>query len=187
MRSEKPVGLGGFELDPLIHVAVPFFALRLLGLRSRRAVPISLMALLPDLDALLLLHRSPSHSIVVVLAVALPILLLVYRFRRGLLGSFPLALFAVSSHLLLDLFNGYTPILWPLYGQTVWIRVGLTAHIASSPSLTPSMMISTKPYTLQPLQSLDALLLTGEGLIISTILLASLTAGLFIKTLKRHG
>ena len=106
-------------MEPLIHFIVPFVALMLVDVEAKKALPISLLALLPDLDALLLVHRSNSHSIVVVLSVAAPLLLLAYKFKPRLCGYAFLALLAVTSHLVLDVFAGYTPLLWPLYGCSI--------------------------------------------------------------------
>ena len=69
------------------------------------------------------------------------------------------------------MFSLDTPILWPLYGYSVWIKTELVAHIGSSPSLLPSVQLLMKPTTFQPFQSLDAPLFTGEGLILSVVLL----------------
>lgn len=77
---------------------------------------------------------------------------------------------SVASHLVLDIFAGYTPILWPLYGYL------------SSPSLTPSAQLLTKPITFQPFQSLDAPVFTGEGIILSAVLLMR-----FSSKLSRYG
>jgi membrane-bound metal-dependent hydrolase YbcI (DUF457 family) len=62
-------------LELIIHFTIPFIALTLLGLDVKRALPLSLLALLPDLDALFLVHRSLSHSLVVVFAFAAPIVM----------------------------------------------------------------------------------------------------------------
>ena len=158
-------------MEPIIHFIVPFTALTLVSVEFRKALPISLLTVLPDLDALFLVHRSFSHSLIVVLTVTMPFLLLTYKFKPRLQGYALLALLAVASHLILDLFVGYTPILWPLYGYSVWIQAELVAHIGSSPSLTPSAKLLTEPITFQPFQSLDAPLFTGEGLILSAVLL----------------
>ena len=158
-------------MEPVIHFVVPFIALTLVGVKSRKALPISLLAVLPDLDALFLVHRSLSHSLIVVISIMVPLLLLTYKFKPRLHGYAFLALLAVTSHLVLDLFTGYTPILWPLYGYSVWVQAGLVAHIGSSPSLTPSAQLLTEPITFQQFQSLDAPLFTGEGVILSAVLL----------------
>lgn len=158
-------------MEPLIHFVVPFTALMLLGLEFSKALPISLLAVLPDLDALFLVHRSLSHSLIVVLSVMVPLLLLTYRFKPRLHGYVFLALLAVGSHLVLDLFAGYTPFLWPLYGYSLWIHAELGVHVGGAASLSPSVELLTKPVTFQQFQSLDAPLFTGEGLIISAVLL----------------
>jgi len=158
-------------VEPAIHFIVPFIALTLAGVNLRKTLPISLLAVLPDLDVLFLVHRSLSHSLVVVLSVAAPLLLLTHKFRPRLHSYGLLALMSVASHLVLDLFAGFTPIFWPFYGYSVLIQAELVAHIGSSPSLTPSAQLLTKPITFQFLQSLDVPLLTGEGLILPAVLL----------------
>jgi len=172
-------------VEPLIHFIVPFTALTLADVKFRKALPISLLALLPDLDALFLVHRSLSHSIVVVLIVMTPFLLLAYRFKPRLQGYALLALMVAASHLILDVFAGYTPILWPLYGHSVWIQAGLVAHIGSSPNLMPNAQLLHKPITFQPLQSLDAPLFTGEGLILSAVLLMAVFFKAFRRVVER--
>jgi len=158
-------------MEPLVHFIVPFTALLLVGVGFRKALLISFLAVLPDFDALFLVHRSLSHSIVLMLIVVAPFLFLTYKFKPKLQGYTLLALMAAASHSLLDVFGGYTPILWPLYGYSIWIRAELFAHFGSSPTLISSVQLLTKPITFQPFQSLDAPLFTGEGLILSAVLL----------------
>lgn len=161
-------------MEPLIHFVVPFIALMLVGASFRKAMLVSLLALLPDLDVLLLVHRFISHSIVVVLSAATPLLLLVYKFKPRLYSYVFLALLALTSHLLLDVFTGCTPILWPLYSYSICIQVELFAHIGSSPRIIPSAKLLTKPISFQHFQSLDAPLFTSEGLVMSVVMLMPL-------------
>jgi len=168
-------------VEPLIHFVVPFTAMMLVGVKTKKALPISLLVLLPDLDALFLVHRSLSHSLIVVLVVAMSLLLLTYKLRLGVYGYVGLGLLAVASHLVLDLFSGYTPLLWPLYDHSLWVQAGLVAHIGSSPSLTLSLKLLVKPIAFHPFPSLDAPLFTGEGLILSAILLMPV----LLKALRR--
>ena len=168
-------------MEPIIHFIVPFTVLTMAGVKIRKALPISLLALLPDFDALFLVHRSLSHSIIVVLSVTVPLLLLTHKLRAySYIGLGLLA--AVASHLVLDLFSGYTPVLWPLYGYSLWIRAELAVHIGSSPSLTSSVKLLKRPIIFQPFQSLDAPLFTGEGLILSMVLLAPV----FVRVLQQR-
>jgi membrane-bound metal-dependent hydrolase YbcI (DUF457 family) len=169
-------------MEPIIHFVVPFIALTLVGLDVKRALPLSLLALLPDFDALFLVHRSLSHSLVVILAFAVPSALLAYRLNPRLLSYVALASLAVASHLILDLFAGYTPILWPLSNSSFWIKTELGVHIGGSMSIMPTVSLLMKPTAFQRLQSLDAPLFTGEGLIISLLLLAPL----LLKAVERY-
>lgn len=153
-------------MEPLIHLVVPFTALTLYGLEWRKALP---LALLPDLDVFFRVHRSMSHSLVVISLVGLPLLMLAYRLKKPQSGW--LGLLAVASHIALDVFAGYTPVLWPLYGKSVWIQTELRAQISSTPTLTPVLNVAVEPTRFTAFQSLDAPLLTGRGLIISVILI----------------
>jgi len=155
-------------MEPLIHVVVPFIALTLSDVEWSNALPISLLALLPDVDVLFHVHRSISHSLVVLSLVGLPLLILAYRL--GVLRIGCLGLLAVASHIGLDLFAGYTPILWPLYGNSIWVQAELVARVASYPTLTPAVKLAVEPTSFIAFQSMDAPLFTGEGLIISTML-----------------
>lgn len=155
-------------MEPLIHVVMPFTALTLSGVEWRKAFPLSLLALLPDVDALFHVHRSLSHSLVVLSLVGLPFLLLAYRLGTLRLGR--LGLLAAASHIALDVFAGYTPILWPLYGNSIWVQAELGAQIASYPTLIPAVKLAMEPTRFVTFLSMDAPLFTGEGLIISAML-----------------
>jgi len=143
----------------------------LMGVEIKKALPISVIALIPDLDALFHVHRSTSHSIMIPIAVATLLLLPRRVYSRNFIA---LALLTASSHSIVDLFTGYTPIFWPLYSYSIWLQIGLAAHIGSSPSLNLSGQLLVKPTSFQAFQSLDAPLFTGEALIVSVILLAPL-------------
>ena len=164
-------------MEPLVHLVVPFAALMLHGLEWWRAFLIALLALLPDLDVLFRVHRSMSHSLVVVSAVGLPLLFIAYRLEAFGVGC--LVLLAVASHVALDVFAGYTPVLWPLYGNSMWIQAELRARISSSGTLAPSLKLALKPTRFEEFQTLDAQLLTGEGLIISAILVLPVLVKVF--------
>lgn len=161
-------------MEPLLHFIAPLVALSLLGVRFKEALPLALLALLPDFDALLLVHRSLTHSLAILLAISLPILAILYLYRPRLLRPSLLALLSISSHLALDLFDGYTPLFWPLYDQSLWLRADLMAHIGSPPTLFISAQLLTRPVSFETLKYLDAPLFTGEGMILSIILLSPL-------------
>ena len=159
------------DLEPLLHVVVPFVALVLYGVEPRRAAPLSLLGVVPDLDALLLVHRSLSHSVVVLGLVWVPVLAYVRMRRPGLWVEAVLGLLVLVSHPVLDMVGGYTPVLWPLYGDSIYLRMALDGRVSPGVSFNPRVEVLGVPTVFKPVASLDYPLFTGEGLAVSLILL----------------
>lgn len=157
-------------VELLLHFTVPFAAFSSSGMNWRRVLFLSLIALAPDLDVLFHVHRSLSHSVLVLAVIVLPILALARKHptatRLTLLGAA-----GVLTHLALDLFQSYTPLLWPVANQSIWISTNLDVHIGSLPFFILSAKILTKPIDFAVFQSIDAPIVTNEGLGISLILL----------------
>ncbi|MCS7114989.1 MAG: glycosyltransferase [Candidatus Bathyarchaeota archaeon] len=166
-------------MEPLVHFMVPFVVLIVLGLSPKRALPLALLALIPDFDALFLVHRSLSHSIFVLAAVFIPLSITAYALKRGM-RTCASAFFTLASHVVLDAFSGATPVFWPLYGNAIWVKANLTVHVGGSVNLSPNMALLAEPITFHAFRSLDAPLFTGEGLIVSLMLLAAVSIS-FIK------
>jgi hypothetical protein len=145
-------------VEPLLHFAVPFVSLRAVGFDLRKATFASLIALTPDLDVLFNNHRSPTHSLIVVGLVMFGLLALTWK-RKTARSLALLAAFGVFSHILLDLFQTSTPILWPLFSQSVQLWPNPEFHMWSRVLLW------------YPSSWLDAPLITAEGLGISLVLL----------------
>jgi membrane-bound metal-dependent hydrolase YbcI (DUF457 family) len=167
-------------MEPLLHVVLPFVALVLLGLEPQKALPLGLLGILPDLDVIFLIHRSISHSTVVTILLAAPILLYVWYKKPGYRSYALLGLMAVLSHQILDLFNGYTPILWPLSQESYWMETILNGRIGSEITLQPILEIYHRPTVFQTFSGLDAPIFTSEGLAITLTLLLPI-AYTFIK------
>lgn len=172
-------------MEPLIHFLIPFAALMLLRVDLRRSFLFSLLALTPDLDALFLVHRSFTHSLIVLLAVAAPLLLTFYRFKPRVLRYGFIGLLSVASHIALDLPAGYTPLLWPLYNYSVWIQVELVAHIGSAPTLALELRVLTEPIVFEAVKGLDVALFTGVGLTAFLVIFTPLFAKTLIQRQKR--
>ena len=155
-----------------IHFSV-VFALTTPRLGIKRALLISLIAILPDLDVLVHVHRSMSHSILVILLVCTPILLLVYRFKTKYFKLAVLALLALLSHPLMDLFQTYTPILYPLLDRSLWVKIDGSVLIHPG-GVDPrvSATIRGKPTVFRSFRTLDAPIFTNEGFMISLLLIA---------------
>lgn len=166
------------SLEPLImpEVSLHFsvvFALTAPKLGVRKALLLSFIALLPDLDVLMHIHRSMSHSIVVLTLTYTPILLAVYRFKPEYFKLTALGLLALLSHLIMDLFQTYTPILYPILNSSLCIAVDGGVRISPG-GLTPQVSVDVKstPTDFRQFEIMDAPIFTNSGFLISLILTA---------------
>ncbi len=156
--------------DLLMHFALPF-ALAVPALGWRRAFLIGLVALLPDIDALFHVHRSVTHSIILLLSLTLPLALLLIMRAPRLRVDCLAALLSLISHPILDMFQTYTPVLYPLVERSIYVRVD--AGILMGGGLHPYLDVNTgsKPVDFTPFSSLDAAIVTGQSLPISMALI----------------
>jgi len=155
--------------DLLAHYAVSYLVARS-RLDFKRALFIALISLLPDIDALLRIHRWLTHSLIVVLIIAIPLLLLVHwRFKK----HFELATIAVliyALHLVLDLFTGPTPVFWPLH-DSVCVRVELTGSVRTDGvTLTPEITIITKTPDFTRRQIVEGPLVSEVGVMLAIVI-----------------
>ena len=157
-------------MEPLVHFALPLTALLLLGIELRTAAPLALLGILPDLDALFMIHRSLSHSLVVMALLFLAILLVTRRYRLAPQRIVVLAFLVVASHIVLDL-NGLTPILWPIIPYDVSIRFALNIVLDSGVGLTPSFKVATAPPDFSVVAKIDYPLFTEQGLLLTAVLM----------------
>ena len=162
-------------VEALLHFAVPFASLRAMGLDWRRAILVSVIALTPDLDVLFLVHRSPSHSAVVLILVIVGLLFLSFLVptgkRSAVRSVIMLGAVGLVTHLVLDIFGTYTPILWPLLNDSYWLSTDFQLHIGSLPSITGSLKLLSEPTVFPSFDSFEAPVLTNEGLSVSLVLL----------------
>jgi hypothetical protein len=158
-------------VEPLLHFVVPFASLKAVGIDIRKAVFASLVALTPDLDILFRVHRSQTHSLIILTAITLP-LLVATRNRKNLRTLIIIGAFGVLVHIALDLFQTSTPLFWPLFDQSIWISTTLDLQIGSAPAVESSMQLLMQKTAIEPFVSFDAPILTGPGLGISFALLA---------------
>ncbi len=116
---------------PSVHVAVGIVLGLLAYIIDLRELLILVVCVIgsvcPDFDIFSGHHRvTPSHSIIVPLCLFLISTLLRGRGRK-IVRWFSIA---YLSHIVLDLFNWYVPLLYPLLDLCVWIHVApaITAH-----------------------------------------------------------
>jgi dolichol-phosphate mannosyltransferase len=155
-----------------LHFSV-VFALVAPRLGVKRALLLSFIALVPDLDVLMHVHRSMSHSILILAFAYTPILLAVYRFKPKGFRLALLGLLALLSHPVMDCFQTYTPILYPLLDRSVWLSVDGGVWISPS-GLKPfaSAGVKDTPTVFKRFTTMDAPVFTGEGFLISLLLVA---------------
>ena len=116
---------------PSVHIAVGI-VLGLLAYVIDFRNPLILVACVigsvcPDFDVLSGHHRiTVSHSLIIPISLLLVTLLLRGKCRK-IVRWFSLA---YLSHIILDLFNWYVPILYPILNVCVWVHVApaLTVH-----------------------------------------------------------
>ncbi|MEM0314375.1 MAG: hypothetical protein QXQ41_07505, partial [Candidatus Bathyarchaeia archaeon] len=69
-------------MEPIIHFVAPFVALVAAGVKPKKSFLLALLGLIPDIDAILLVHRSFTHSIIVIFLVMAPLIVAAYRLGR---------------------------------------------------------------------------------------------------------
>jgi len=169
--------------EVLLHFAIPFAAFSYFR-KPKEAFLAGLIAVLPDLDVLMGVHRSWTHSLLVVLAFCGAMLLLVRFLRPELLGFGLLATLALISHLLLDLFTTYTPILWPLASHSFFICFNGGVRISGNMHVYVDSEVSAEPTSLAHFESLDGPIFTSAGFIIAVMLIASVLLSKYSETLR---
>jgi tetrahydromethanopterin S-methyltransferase subunit F len=158
-----------------LHFAV-LFALSAPIIGVRKAVIVSFVSLLPDLDFLFNVHRSISHSAVLLLAGVLVAILLVKEFRPSLLLPTFVGGLSLLSHPIMDLFSGATPFFWPIVRESVSLH--LEAALVAGRSLrfewTALVKWSQTPAPPAPVtdSALVGPIFTSEGFISSLMLVA---------------
>jgi len=106
------------------HVFIPVAILLIfskeLKLDPRKILILSFFAVLPDADAIFLPHRAVLHNF---LFVVIPLLLFILvKSRREVFG---IIFFFLTSHLLLDLFDGGIFLFYPFYDGVFFAHIEL--------------------------------------------------------------
>jgi membrane-bound metal-dependent hydrolase YbcI (DUF457 family) len=168
-------------VEPLLHFVVPLVSFKAFGVDLRKAALASLFALAPDADVLFHVHRSQSHS-VIVLAVILVPLLVATRNRKGARTLILLCGLGVLSHLIMDVFQAPTPLLWPLLNYSLVVSGGLNIQFGSVPTVAATGGVVTGQSAIGYFSTFDAPLVTAEGVGISIVLLAPVIVSSLLNT-----
>ena len=137
----------------------------------KKILTVSLLGIAPDFDALLHIHRSMSHSIIPY-TIALTLILLFIKSHEIRKWSI-IGYLIILSHLILDMFAGSTPILWPLIPNSICFETNITALIAETITIKPEVDVGIERTVFTKFTSLDAPIATSQGVAITVVLLTS--------------
>lgn len=166
--------------EPLLHVSIPLFTMISCGVKPKKAALISLLDLLPDFDVLFMVHRSISHSVVFLLIFCIPIILVIKKFAPNHLSNAVLCTLVLLSHPIMDLFTGFTPIIWPLLNQSVSVTTIMMINFANPPCLQFNMAMEFSPVVFPAVTKFDAPIFTSNGIAVTSIFIA----GMVLKKVK---
>jgi len=158
-----------------LHFAVTF-ALMVPVLGLRKAGIVSFISLLPDLDFLFYIHRSFSHSIVILLVGSLVVVSLVRKFKPSLSSLTLAACVGLIGHSIMDIFSGPTPLLWPLVKESVSVSVALGLVAGESFSFSWTAAVKWFPASSSPILAAQRVMVgpifSSEGFVVSAVLVA---------------
>ena len=157
-------------MEPILHFVLPFIALILLGEKPKAAMALAFIGILPDVDALLLIHRSFTHSIFIMMVVFVPVILYTKYRSPELQRTVLLAFLVAISHPILDL-ESLTPIFWPIYQNSIAIRRAINGVVNEGYGIRPSIKLNQSPTDVAIAVSLDYPFFTTNGLLIALILI----------------
>jgi len=164
--------------DLLTHYMASYLVARAL-VGPRRALLLAFVGLLPDVDALLLVHRWVTHSILVELLASTPLLVLTYAYKRGYFRVAVLAVLLYTLHIVMDLLTGLTPALWPLAPA---IAVNIEVNGVTSVDgirVTPSFEVVVEPVDFARRDLVEGPLVSETGLVLLVVAIVLTIVGYF--------
>jgi membrane-bound metal-dependent hydrolase YbcI (DUF457 family) len=154
--------------DLLTHYASSVLVARTrLGLKE--SLLLGLVGLLPDIDVLLRVHRWATHSLILAITVATPLLALTYRYGRSHFRAAVLAATIYLLHLVLDLFTGPTPILYPL-ADSLYIKLEVNGiYNDTGIALAPRVTMETWKPDFTPQPAVEGPIASESGIILAVV------------------
>ena len=154
--------------DLLAHYLVSYLTARTV-IKPRYALIIAFVGLLPDVDALLGVHRWVTHSVLVALLASTPLLVLAYLSGGRYVRVVLLSLLLYTLHIVLDVFTGPTPILYPLVGS-IWVKLEVIGLYSDTGiALTPRVTVETTKPDFTPQPVIEGPIASETGIILAVI------------------
>jgi hypothetical protein len=123
----------------LEHVAITGFVALAVVKKPKWALLLCWVAILPDLDIFLGLHRMVFHSLLILVPLSLAILGITYGWFPRFKEPAFIIVFALLSHTLLDWLQYWNALLWPL-PFAFWLNITI-AILPTSPIPTPLLLV----------------------------------------------
>jgi glycosyltransferase involved in cell wall biosynthesis len=169
----------------LLHFSIPFSLVApVLGIK--RALLAGFIAILPDIDALMYVHRSLTHSIPLLTIPVILLMLVSWKAGKGLRTIAACSL-SLLSHPILDLFQSPTPVLYPLSQYSYHLSVKMNTLISEKIIPEVSVRVNFETTNFSRFQTFDAPIFTDVGFIISLILVVFPSIHRVAKTLRHTG
>jgi len=150
-------------VEPLLHVWIPFAVALIVGIRWKKALLLSLIALTPDFDRIFHMHRILFHSVFVLGLIMVIISVLLWKTKLFHVGDICLAVICLASHLALDLFSGYSAFFWLFSEFAYGFTARVTMSFGSPFNLSQYMQFCVIPIT-QLVKTQEGFLLTDVAL-----------------------
>lgn len=161
--------------DLLTHYAVNLLILRN-SYSLKYTLVFSLVALLPDIDALFGVHRWFTHSIVVQLVAISVSIAVIAKLKPRYLQQTTVFAIALLLHIILDLSTASTPILWPIDTRSYQIKIDVVGSLVHGrlPEATPTIEITATPTDFSFRNRSEGSIATGSGIAIALAVAVSM-------------
>jgi len=123
----------------LEHVAITGFVTLAVVKKPKWAFLLCWVAILPDLDVFLGIHRMVFHSLLILLPISLTILGIAYGWFPSYKEPAFIIAFALLSHTFLDWLQYWNALLWPI-PLAFWLNLTITI-LPTSPIPTPLLVV----------------------------------------------
>jgi len=173
--------------EALIHFIIPLFLILTIGINLRNSILISSLAVIPDADIIFGVHRSISHSVFFLLALGTVIILILDYLKVGKMSEKLLVILVLLSHPFLDMFGGFTPILWPIFDKSVYVFTQLTTNMGNILDLNLIFKVNLERTVFSRVDG-DGPIFTSGGFAITLVLLAGFAMkDLSIRAIRARG
>jgi hypothetical protein len=171
-------------VEPFLHVWIPFIVALILGMRWKKALLLSLIALTPDFDIIFHMHRILFHSVFVLGLMTVIASILLWKAKLVHLKDICLGVVFLASHLVLDLFSGYSALFWPFSEFAYGVTVRISMSFSSPFNLSQYMQFRVIPLS-QLVKTQEGFLLTDVGAAISILFGGALVARKILASVLR--